>query len=1639
MVRLFGLGSLLIGQRLFARWVRAVCAALLMALGSQAMAAPMISGMSAVKSDGSLWTWGYLCCYALFPGGSYVDGNFSAVPILRGTGIDIYVPSSPNAAAIMSDGSLWMVGSNMFGQLGTGTVNVPPYSNVPLLIGPGFKSVSLSQGSVFAVKTDGSLWAWGNNVHGLLGDAGNNSANNTYVSSPKQIGSDFAQVVAGYHRTYAIKNNGDLWGWGFDEAGPGWLVNSQTWNSGPDIFGYTMTPIFLDSGYASISTNTLVTFAIKTDGTLWGWGNNGNGLLGDGTASPATTPKQIGTGFAKVSAGYSHALGIKTDGTLWAWGANSGGELGDGTTETSLIPKQIGTGFTHVAAGGSMSLAIKADGSLWVWGNDWDASLGLGLSDQGRIVSTPVQLFASGFSSALSVTTAQRAVSSPQLVIAQLTLTNHQNTSLTFTAYLLEKDGVQYAPDPQDSAAASYAPPVDNTVKVSLAPVTLAANETRVIDVPIVIARPDLTDPAVATPMSVDFGVNTSDSQDIKASLALNVSPRSEPAPPSELQQRLRTGPVADLGAAAAAARSPLAEPGLAQPLLASPTALPSVNGDYWNLWVLTEMNKKPKDDEDRKFYLKLLRFGLQPRDAYAVLYLRAISQLKPEKADKTSWFKLAKGSAQLWAEVKKGQWGLTPDFATPARTIFEGIDSVNALYFLNILELSSNYSAPLVSAMQDNFKAFGFRYTEVTQALCNYVQGVSDAGMVKLPFQGMVAADLAYYMTSNGRWHPKIHVPLFSRVTLTDQGGYSQTMSRFLEDFMVAYVGGSAEACPNNAGQRHWVRIDVHSPILPMVTDSQGRRFGIDAQGTLHEEIPQSYIDPGHPWSMAIPALDGALTIDYALAYPFEYGIDVSGLLDGVETSKHSTQGSAGADFSLKQQAVLTKSPTAVLINMGGTSTTPASQTVTFAPSSPVTFGASPITLSATASSGFTTFTFATSSASSICTVVGSSLTIVGVGTCALTATQAGNANFSSASASANVNITQATQTITRFSPASPVTLGAAPVTLTATGGASGNPVVFATSSAPSICTVSGSVVTFVGAGTCNLTANQAGNSNYSAASQVGASISIVETAVNGACATVAATAFMPTTNLCASGTASAVTAGSPWAWTCTGSGTGHTDASCTAPNQSTPTSTGAVRAVLAPANNWVVDEVNSAGFIPSSGHPKSPPDLLPGTSFPHGLLDLRLQTGTPGSSASITINYPTALPAGTVYWKYGRTASVTTPHWYQYPNAVISADRLSITLTLTDNADGDDAFTTNGVIVDPGGPGLSTLLAQTVTFAPVSPLTVGTAPITLTATASSGLTTFIFDTTSASSICTVSGNTLTVVGVGTCALTATQAGNATFASASASASLVINAASANPTRLLNIATRGKVETVDNVMIAGFIIQGSSPKKVLIRARGPSLAAAPFNVPGTLSDPFLTLYSGATPIDSNDDFAQHANAAQIPADWIPGNAKEAAIVTTLNPGAYTAIVNGVSGSTGVAIVEVFEIDQPGTPLINIATRGPVYTGDNVMIAGLIIQGDAPKTVLITARGPSMAGPPHNVPGTLANPTLSLFSGQTVIATNDNWTEAANAAQIQTAIGAPSNTLESAILVTLQPGAYTAIVSGAGGGTGLAIVEVFAQ
>ena len=259
-----------------------------------------------------------------------------------------------------------------------------------------------------------------------------------------------------------------------------------------------------------------------------------------------------------------------------------------------------------------------------------------------------------------------------------------------------------------------------------------------------------------------------------------------------------------------------------------------------------------------------------------------------------------------------------------------------------------------------------------------------------------------------------------------------------------------------------------------------------------------------------------------------------------------------------------------------------------------------------------------------------------------------------------------------------------------------------------------------------------------------------------------------------------------------------------------------------------------------------------------------------------------------------------------------------------------------------------------------------------------------------------------------------------------------------ADASRLANISTRGQVLTGFDVMIGGFVIGGLTPKTVVVRAIGPSLAS--YGVAGALSNPQLQLVRSAdqATVASNDDWGSAVNASTLQSSgFAPSSPLESAIYTTLQPGAYTAIVSGVGGATGVGLVEVYEVDHPEIPLINISTRGQVHTGFDVMIGGFVILGSAPETVVLRAIGPSLAN--YGVAGALANPQIQLVrsSDQAIIATNDDWGNAPNASVIRASGFAPSNPLESAIYITLDPGAYTAIVSGVNNGTGVGLVEVY--
>lgn len=255
---------------------------------------------------------------------------------------------------------------------------------------------------------------------------------------------------------------------------------------------------------------------------------------------------------------------------------------------------------------------------------------------------------------------------------------------------------------------------------------------------------------------------------------------------------------------------------------------------------------------------------------------------------------------------------------------------------------------------------------------------------------------------------------------------------------------------------------------------------------------------------------------------------------------------------------------------------------------------------------------------------------------------------------------------------------------------------------------------------------------------------------------------------------------------------------------------------------------------------------------------------------------------------------------------------------------------------------------------------------------------------------------------------------------------------------RLLNIATRLRVLQGDNVLIGGFIITGTQPKRIAVRGIGPSLAA--LGVPGTLSDPTLELHAADNSlITSNDNWQEAPNAAEVSAVGLaPGDSRESVILQTLAPGSYSAILRGKNEEPGNGIVEAYDLDQSvASKFGNIASRGFVDTDDNVMIGGVIVNGTGTgsPTIVVRAIGPSLA--PFGIQNTLADPTLELHDGNgAVIAFNDNWKDSQQA-EIEASGLMPTDEKESAIVRALAPGNYSAIVRGAGNTTGVGVVEAY--
>jgi outer membrane protein assembly factor BamB len=276
-----------------------------------------------------------------------------------------------------------------------------------------------------------------------------------------------------------------------------------------------------------------------------------------------------------------------------------------------------------------------------------------------------------------------------------------------------------------------------------------------------------------------------------------------------------------------------------------------------------------------------------------------------------------------------------------------------------------------------------------------------------------------------------------------------------------------------------------------------------------------------------------------------------------------------------------------------------------------------------------------------------------------------------------------------------------------------------------------------------------------------------------------------------------------------------------------------------------------------------------------------------------------------------------------------------------------------------------------------------------------------------------------------------------------------VVTVSAATPGRIVNLSARADVGTGGNILIAGFVIDGSGTKSVVLRGVGPTLGAAPFNVSGALAAPQLTLIntsSGST-IATGTAWGGSAALAEeftaVGAFALPSGSADAAIQETLPAGSYTSEIAGVGGTTGVALAEIYDADPTSTTasLVNISARADVGTGGNILIAGLVIEGSLPAQVLLRGIGPALGAAPFNVSGVLAQPQINLYnSAGTVIQSNAGWggTAALSTAFSQVgAFGLPANSADAAMIATLPAGNYTLELSGVNGTTGVGLVEVY--
>lgn len=491
----------------------------------------------------------------------------------------------------------------------------------------------------------------------------------------------------------------------------------------------------------------------------------------------------------------------------------------------------------------------------------------------------------------VAVSFAPESIAATDVFTIRVQLRNSSQATDAMTLTLTEGPGLTFAPGPDASfGRIGGAGGVNNLVYFDSWAFGPSEQKSFTLSL-IATPPPDLVLPGVVT---ATLGAVDAAGRKGTAELSMTVIDAGDLPPIGPEALRLTAMPVNDAGG------TPDAPFGAAATFRTPSVVFPSDQGQFWDYYIDKSLDKW--DAKDRVLYYYLKKAGLSARTSYGILYLKAVKELLTKKPGITQ-FTLKKIAIRFWYGVQLAKWtGETKAIKEAFKDIAKELDFANAMYLLNLIELTDNFSEPLISAMQDRLAALGSTDRSVQQEIVEYV--INRTPMNKSPFPRLIEADVDYRL-SRGHYHTKLHGAVLRLVPLKVSGGGMTTLGQAIEEVINECA---VVACPGSgslqAYRRAWVEVQVHSPLLPLVTDGIGKKAGIDpATGTVYSEIPGAVIQPGHPWELLLPTSNGQqYSIVYSNAYPYIFGVDVLGLFDGVETSSTSFGGFAGAGYQATQ-----------------------------------------------------------------------------------------------------------------------------------------------------------------------------------------------------------------------------------------------------------------------------------------------------------------------------------------------------------------------------------------------------------------------------------------------------------------------------------------------------------------------------------------------------------------------------------------------------------------------------------------------------------------------------------------------------------------------------------------------------------------